>query len=63
MSERVVTGDLSIEKGFFCSHFKRNKDISVKKYGLHIESIVKYLVKERFASILVFLKPEASSVA
>lgn len=63
MSERVVIGDLW-KKALFCSDFKRKKDISIKKYGLHIERVVNiYLVKKIFASILMFLKPEGSSVA
>lgn len=42
------------KQAIFCSDFKRAKEISVKKYGLHVERAVKYLVKGSIISILRF---------
>ena len=33
------------------------------KYGLQVERVIEYLVKERFVTIYMFLRPEASSIA
>lgn len=51
MSEQVVIVDMSMEID------------DILKYGLHVERVVEYLVKERFVSMCMFLRPEGSSVA
>lgn len=51
MSEQVVIVDMSMEMD------------DILKYGLHVERVVEYLVKERFVSMCMFLRPEGSSVA
>lgn len=61
MSEQVVIVDMSVEMNVFCSDFKGEKGL--QSMALPVERVVEYLVKEKFVTMCVFLRPKASSMA
>ena len=62
MSEQVVIVDVYMEIDNTLLWFQKEEKDFKKKYGLHVERVVKYLVEEKFVSILMFLRPKGSSV-